>query len=97
MIDKEEKLKELIDNAKSKTREELIAELDEYGVKYKLKDSNIHNKSDGVVKDNINPWVKRIIGIMFLITGLYMVISNDYNEILMVILSVFSFGYWWNE
>ena len=48
---------------------------------------NINNKL-------IEKIINIILGLIFLSSGLYMVTSNNYNENIIVILSVFSFGYW---
>lgn len=50
-----------------------------------------------IVEDWITTWINRIIGILFLVTGIYMVVSNNYSKIIIVILSVFSLGYWWHK
>lgn len=49
------------------------------------------------VEDIIKIWIRRIIGLIFLSGGLYMVLSNNYSKILIIILSIFSLRYWWKE
>ncbi|MGM8331777.1 hypothetical protein [Clostridium perfringens] len=50
-----------------------------------------------IIEDWISIWINRIIGILFLIAGIYMVVTNNYNEIIIVMLSVFSLAYWWKN
>lgn len=49
------------------------------------------------MNDMIKKWTNRIIGILFLACGLLMVITDNYSEAHIVILSVFSAAYWWND
>lgn len=47
-------------------------------------------------KKLLKKWSSVIIGMMFLSSGLYMVISNNVNEVVLVFISVFAAAYWWN-
>lgn len=50
-----------------------------------------------MVDDIIKSLIKRTIGIIIFSGGLYMIISNNYSKILIIILSIFSLCYWWKE